>query len=64
MTFIKYCVQLYKDNVAPMLSKLKRGGNNSPKKSIAVNALALQGRARRGNVLLNKGALEGALKDD
>jgi hypothetical protein len=25
MTFIKYCVQLYQERVAPMVQKLKRG---------------------------------------
>jgi hypothetical protein len=42
-----------------MLTKLKRG-HLSPKKSIAINAIP--GRARRGNVLLTKTALEEGLK--
>ncbi len=58
MTFIKYCVDLYKRNVQPMLMKLNRKTGDltgSPNRG----NLAMVGRARRGNVLLDKDGLKG-----
>jgi hypothetical protein len=59
MTFIKYCVDLYKKNVQPMLMKLNRKtGETASPIPIRGGNLAMVGRARRGNVLLNKDALK------
>lgn len=58
MTFIKYCVDLYKKNVQPMLMKLNRKTVDQGGSPIRGGNLAMVGRARRGNVLLNKDALK------
>ena len=60
MTFIKYCVDLYKKNVQPMLMKLNRktDQSGSPIQGNKPMGGSPQGRARRGNVLLNKDALK------
>ena len=60
MTFIKYCVDLYKKNVQPMLMKLNRktDQSGSPIQGKKPMGGSPQGRARRGNVLLNKDALK------
>jgi len=61
MSFIRYCVDLYKKNVQPMLMKLNRKTDESGspiqwKKPIGGGSP--QGRARRGNVLIDKDALK------
>lgn len=58
MTFIKYCVDLYKKNVQPMLMKLNRKTADQGGSPIRGGNLAMVGRARRGNVLINKDALK------
>ena len=60
MTFIKYCVDLYKKNVQPMLMKLNRktGQTDLAASPIRGVNLAMVGRARRGNALLNKDAIK------
>ncbi len=58
LSFIKYCVKLYKDNVEPMLKKLNR--NVANRKMISPESVA----KRRANIVMNKETLEKAFKDD
>lgn len=56
LTFIKYCVKLFKDNVEPMLKKLNRNAAG-PRKNISPDAIG----KRRANLVMNKETLEKAL---
>jgi hypothetical protein len=53
LSFIKYCVKLYKDKVEPMLKKLNRNylGDALSKQK---NVVLPPGRNRRANIIMNK----------
>lgn len=57
MTFINYCVDLYRRNVQPMLAKLKRRTSGDIQWKTPMGG-SPQGGARRGKVLLNKDAVK------